>query len=127
MLKIIILIASSFIPLIIISILIIQKDAWFTPRTLIGFPFFIYPLLILINFYSEKLCKYISITFIIISLPLMAVYANSLKNQNKFEEFLIKDIYEKIDIHHNNKNIAFYGVEPWAPEIEIPINNFPII
>lgn len=114
------------IPFVIIFILIIQQNTWFVPRVLIGFPFLIYSLFLFINFFSEKVCSYLSIGALLISLPLMATYSNSLKNQDNFNNFLMQSISSKVDII-NNKKIIIEGIEPWCPEVKIPIHNFPIL
>lgn len=113
------------IPLGITLILIVQKSSWFVPRVLVGFPFVIYLFLILIDSINSKLTKYISIGFIIISLPLMTSYSNALQNQRKFEYAIINDIQPTLAV--NDKAIIFNGNEPWAPEVKIASNNYPIL
>lgn len=55
----------------------------------------------------------------------MTSYSNALQNQKKFEYAIINDIQPTLAV--NDKAIIFNGNEPWAPEVKIASNNYPIL
>lgn len=122
--KIIMICFLFLIPLIIPIIILIQKEPWIVPRVLVGFPFLLYSMLIFVNKISSKIVSYISIFFILISLPLMATYANALKSQQEYEKFIVLNIANRVDL--NDKEIVFDG-KSRAPELEVANKNYPII
>lgn len=124
-LKVISFVSILLVPIGVIFISIILMQPNLIARLFVGFSFIFYALLIFINFMSRKLCNYLSVCLIAMSFPLMTTYANSLKKQNDFEKFLINDIMSKGEI--KNKMVVFDGIEPWAPELNVGLNNFPII
>jgi len=123
--KILIIPLSFLIILFIPIIFLLLKDPWLFPRLLVGFPFIIYLLLVFFKHLSQKIISIICFLFILISLPLMAAYANALKAQNSLEIYIAQKISNTINI--DNKKLAFAGKLELSPEIKIASEIFPLL
>lgn len=123
--KVLIPICTFLILITIPAILLFLKDPWHVARILVGFPFLLYLLLMLIDNVSPKAVSIISVLFIFLALPLMSAYANALKSQNSLEVSVAQNIVQTV--HVDGKLMAFDGKLQFSPETHVALEKFPLL
>jgi len=119
--KIIILLFCFAIPTCLISIPLVLQKTYIVPRIFVGFSFILYCLLILLDRYALRFSNYVTLSYILIALPLMAATGNLLKEQSSFQEYVISDIINQTKT--NEKAIIFNGELPFSKNNEITLNH----
>lgn len=123
--KLLILVFILLIPVIIPLPLIVLENTYINPRVMIGFSLIMYGMLFIVNKYSQKLTRYISLYFVIIAFPLMSSLANILNNHDQFQTAILNDVMSKVDLQ--NKNIVIDGEVIWTNYSENIIKEYEFI
>ncbi|OHV51239.1 hypothetical protein BB987_17320 [Photorhabdus temperata] len=112
---------------------IILDTIWYTARTMIGFPFAIYALLIFIPYLYKKYIKiiyYSSISLLLYFCFLFSsLFGEVLKNNNDYFNFITESVSMQITNNSNNKeiSIAISGSAPIPERSKLIYKNYPFL